>query len=130
MQSAFGQNGQRALALITRLADLSAEEADKVADAWKQESALDRGRAWAQLVRASTEHERYRILVAASLARREALTAAHRLRRTDWAFWAAASDAAAALAAGPRPGRHYATLIAPLAAVRPSLAPNTQVGIS
>jgi hypothetical protein len=39
----------------------------------------------------------------------------------DWAFWAAASDAAAAVAAGTRIGRPYETLTAPLAAVMPAL---------
>ena len=68
------------------------------------------------------EQERYQILAAASLARREALVTAHRLRRVDWAFWAAVSDAAAAAAAGTRIGRYYDTLIAPLAAVMPLLA--------
>jgi hypothetical protein len=120
--SIFSQNGQPVMALITGLADLSAEEVDKVANAWKQESTLDRARAWAHLSRTSTEQERYRIRAAASLARREALATAHRLRRTDWAFWAAASDAAAALAADTRLGRHYDALTAPLATVMPSLA--------
>ena len=60
--------------------------------------------------------------MAASLARREALAAAHRLHRMDWAFWAAASDAAAAVTAGARIGRHYDTLTGPLAAVMPPLA--------
>jgi hypothetical protein len=45
MQSISGRNGQRALALIIRLARLSAKEVDEVADAWRQGSALDRGRA-------------------------------------------------------------------------------------
>lgn len=93
-------------------------------NAWKQASPPDRARAWARLTRATTEQERYRILAAASLARREALAVAHRLRRMDWAFWAAASDAAAAVAAGTRIGRPYETLTVPLAAVMPILAPN------
>lgn len=121
MQSIFGLNGERAQALITRLANLSAEEMNIIADAWKQGSTLDRARAWAHLSRVSTEQERSQILAAASLARREALTAAHRLRSADWTIWAAASDAAAALVAGIRLGRHYTTLTAPLAAVMPSL---------
>ncbi|MBV8430846.1 MAG: hypothetical protein JO244_06780 [Solirubrobacterales bacterium] len=95
---------------------------DQVTDAWKQVCPSDRAAAWAQLIRATTEQERYRVLAAASLARREALTTAHRLRRVDWAFWAAVSDAAAAVAAGSRIGCHYDTLTAPLAAVMPPLA--------
>jgi hypothetical protein len=123
MNQIFGRDSQRVLALITRIADLSPAEVEQVTNAWKQVSALDRARAWARLTRATTEQERYRILAAASLARREALAAARRLRRMDWAFWAAASDAAAAVAAGPRIGRPYQILTAPLAAVMPALAP-------
>ena len=124
MASLFGRNGQRVLALLAGIADLSAEEADQVTTAWKQERIPDRATAWARLIRTATEQERQGILAAASVARREALAAAHRLHRTDWAFWAAASDAAAAVAAGTRLGPHYDTLTAPLAQVMPSLAPS------
>ena len=123
MNQIFGRESQRVLALILRIADLSPAEVDQVTNAWKQVSALDRARAWTQLTRATTEQERYRILVAASVARKEALAAARRLRRMDWAFWAAASDAAAAVAAGTRLGRPYETLTGPLTAVMPALAP-------
>jgi hypothetical protein len=122
MTPMFGQDSQRVLTLITGIADLTAEEVDKVTDAWKHVCPSDRAKAWARLVRTTTEQERYQILAAASLARREALVTAHRLRRADWAFWAAVSDAAAAVAAGTRIGRHYDTLTAPLAAVMPPLA--------
>jgi hypothetical protein len=122
MNPMFGQEGQRVLALITGIADLTADEVDRVTDAWKQVCPSDRAAAWARLVRTTTEQERYQILAAASLARREALATAHRLRRVDWAFWAAVSDAAAAVAAGARIGRHYDTLTAPLAAVMLPLA--------
>jgi hypothetical protein len=124
MNPIFGQNGQPVLALIVGIADLSAEDVDQVTDAWKQVRPFDRAAAWARLVQTTTEQERYQILAAASLARREALAAAHRLRRLDWAFWAAASDAAAAVAAGARLGRHYDTLTAPLVAVMPALVPS------
>ena len=123
MNQIFGRDSQRVLALVARIADLSPAEVDQVTNAWKQASPQDRARAWARLTRATTEQERCRILAAASLARREALAAAHQLRRMDWAFWAAASDAAAAVAAGTRIGRPYETLTAPLAAVMPALAP-------
>jgi hypothetical protein len=123
MNQIFGRDSQRVLALIIRIADLSPAEVDQVTNAWKQISALDRARAWARLTRATTEQERYWILAAASLARREALAAARRLRRMDWAFWAAASDAAAAVAVGTRIGSPYETLTAPLTAVMPALAP-------
>ena len=122
MNPMFGQDGQRVLALTTRIRDLSAEEVDRVTNAWKRVCPSDRATAWARLVRTTTEQERYQILMAASLARREALAAAHRLHRMDWAFWAAASDAAAAVTAGARIGRHYDTLTGPLAAVMPPLA--------
>ena len=119
----FGRGSRHVLALIARIADLSPAEVDQVTNAWKQASPQDRARALARLTRAATEQERYRILAAASLARREALAAAHRLGRMDWAFWAAAGAAAAAVAAGTRIGRAYETLTAPLAAVMPALAP-------
>lgn len=122
MNLIFGPDGSRVLALITGIGDLTADEVDQVTDAWKQACPADRAKAWVQLVQTTTEQERYQILAAASLARREALAAAHRLRRMDWAFWAAVSDAAAAVAAGAQIGRYYDTLTGPLAAVMPSLA--------
>jgi hypothetical protein len=124
MNPLFGRNGRRVLALITGIADLSAPEMDHVTNAWKQAPSGERAAAWAWLVRTATEQERYQILTAASLARREALAAAHRLCRADWAFWAAASDAAAAVAAGARIGHHYDILTAPFAAVMPALVLN------
>jgi hypothetical protein len=123
MNQIFGRDSQRVLALVAGIADLSPAEVDQVTKAWKQVSALGRARAWARLTRATTERERHGMLAAASLARREALAAARRLRRMDWAFWAAVSDAAAAVAVGTRIGRPYETLTAPLATVMPSLAP-------
>jgi len=122
MTPMFGQDGQRVLTLITGIADLTADDVGQVTDAWKQVCPSDRAQAWTRLVQATTEQERYQILAAASLARREALVTAHRLRGVDGAFWAAASAAAAAVAAGPRIGRHYGTLTAPLATVMPPLA--------
>ena len=122
MTSIFGPNGQRVLALVSSIPGLSADQVDQVTSAWKPASPRDRARAWAQLNRATEENERYRILAAASLARREALATARRVHRTDWAFWAAACDASAAVAAGARIGSHYDTLIAPFATVMPPLA--------
>lgn len=124
MNDILAQDNDQVLTLITRIVGLSPAEADQVTKAWKQASPLDRARAWARLTRATTEQERHRILAAASLARKEALTAAQRLHQMDWAFWAAASDAAAAVAAGTRIGPPYDTLTAPLAAVMPALAPS------
>ena len=122
MNPMFGPDGQRVLALVSGITDLTAGQVDQVTDAWKRVCPADRAKAWARLVQTATEQERYQILAAASLARREALATAHRLRRMDWAFWAAVSDAAAAVAAGTRIGCDYDTLTAPLAAVMPPLA--------
>jgi hypothetical protein len=122
MTSMFGPHGQRVLALITCIQGLSADQVDQVTGAWKRGRPGGRARAWAQLNRTATEDERYRILAAASLARREALAAARRTHRSDWAFWAAACDAGAAAAAGHRIGCHYDTLVAPVAQVMPALA--------
>jgi hypothetical protein len=125
MTSMFGPHGQRVLALITCIQGLSADQVDQVTNAWRRSSPDGRARAWAQLNQATTEDERYRILAAASLARREALAVARRTQRTqrtDWAFWAAACDAAAAAAVGDRIGRHYDILVGPLAQVMPALA--------
>ena len=120
--SIFGPNGQRVLALITGIPVLSADQVDQVTGTWKQGSADDRASAWAQLNGAITEEERYEIMAATSLARREALQTGRRMRRDDRAFWAAACDASAAVAAGDRIGRHYDVLVAPFAEVMPSLA--------
>jgi hypothetical protein len=121
MKPMFGPNGQQVLALIASIPSMSAEQVDEVASAWQQSSPHDRDRAWAHLSSICGEDERYGILAAASLARREALAAARRVHRTDWAFWAAACDAGAALAAGDRIGRHYETLVAPFAQVVPAV---------
>lgn len=120
--SIFGPNGQRVLALITGIPALSADQVDQVTRTWKQANPDDRASAWAQLNGTTTEEERYEILAAASLARREALETSRRMHRPDRAFWAAACDASAAVAAGDRIGRHYDILVAPFAEVMPSLA--------
>jgi hypothetical protein len=122
MMSMFGPNGQRVLALITAIPGLSADQVDQVTVAWKRGNPDGRHRAWAKLNAAMDEDERYRILAAASLARREALETARRADRTDRAFWAAACDAGAAVAVGERIGDHYDMLVAPFAAVVPVLA--------
>jgi hypothetical protein len=129
MTSTFGPNSQRVLALIASIPGLSAGQVDQVISAWKQVSPRARARAWTQLNRTVSEDERYRILAAAALARREALDTARRTHRMDWAFWAAACDAGAAVAAGARIGPHYDTLLAPFATAVPALdrppAPDT-----
>jgi hypothetical protein len=131
MTSMFGPNGQRVLELLTGIPGLTAGQVDQVTSAWKQSCPRDRAEAWAQLNITTAEEERYRVLAAASLARREALETASRLHRADWAFWAAACDAGAAVTVGARLGRHYDILVTPLAKVMialdrsPALAPDS-----
>ena len=120
--SIFGSNSHRVLALITGIPVMSADQVDQVTGTWKQGNPDDRASAWAQLNGTTTEEERYEILAAASLARREALETSRRMRRDDRAFWAAACDASAAVAAGDRIGHHYDVLVAPFAEVMPGLA--------
>jgi hypothetical protein len=122
MTSIFGPYGQQVLGLIASIPGLSGDQVDEVVTAWKRGNPRDRTRAWAQLSRTAAEVDRYRILAAASLARREALETARRMHRTDWAFWAAACDAGAAVAAGRGIGCHYETLVGPFARVVPDLA--------
>jgi hypothetical protein len=122
MKPIFGPQTQRLLAFLADLRDLSPGEVDRVASAWKQVTGLDRAEAWAQLQRVTTQSERFPILAAATTARRTAMEVARRLLRPDWAFWAAAWDAAAAITADERIGSCYDVLTAPLATVMPSLA--------
>jgi hypothetical protein len=119
----FGPNTQLVLAFLAGLSDLSREDLARVANAWRQTDSRDRAEAWAQLHRTASDRERHEILAAATVARWEALDAAVRRRWHDWSFWAAASDAAAAIAARDRIGRDYQTLISPLSAVMPWLPP-------
>ena len=122
MKSIFGPHTGRVAAFLADLQNLSAEEISRVANAWKQASNTDRVRAWAELYRASSDEQRYRIRAAASSARAEAMNIAYSRHQPDWAFWTAVWDAAAAIAAGDRIGKNYDILTAPLAAVMPPLA--------
>lgn len=122
MRAVFGPHTKRVVQFLTNLRDLSPIEIDMVTGIWKQADDLDRAQAWAQLQRATTQDERYLVLAAAAAARRVAMDTAHKRSRSDWASWAAACDAAAAIAAGDRLGADYDTLTAPLAAVMPWLA--------
>jgi hypothetical protein len=121
MSAFFGPNTSRVLTFIARLSALSPEQMDLVTRAWKQASSRNRAEAWARICRVTSAQEQYRILAAASLARREAMDIARQLARPDWTFWAAAHDAAAAIATGNRIGRHCQILTAPFAVVMPSL---------
>ena len=122
MKQIFTPGTERVFFFLIRLPGLSAEQVDQVVQAWKQAPWEARAEALAKAHQVSGEQERNRILVAASVARRTARDTAHRLNRSDWAFWAAAADAATAIAAGHRIGVHYSKLIAPLTAVMPSLS--------
>ena len=121
MNTSLGPNTSSVRAFIAQLPALSPEQIDLVTRAWTQVTSRNRAEAWARLCRVTTRQERMRILAAASLARREAMDVAGRLDRPDWAFWAAAHDAAAGIAAGDRIGRHCHALTAPFAMVMPSL---------
>jgi len=122
MKEIFGPNTDRILALLGNLHELSAKQIDQVTSTWKQASDLDRAEAWARLLRGSADDERYAVLVAAQTVRSAAMEVAGGLRRTDWSFWAAASDAAAAMTADDLADSDYETLTGPLAAVVPPLA--------
>lgn len=122
MKTVFGPHTQRVLDVLARLRALSPGDVDLVAVNWKHASDLDRAEAWAELHRATSRDERYPILAAAAAGRRTAMDTARNLHRTDWAFWAAAWDAAAAVAAADVIGSHFDVLTAPVAEVMPSLA--------
>jgi hypothetical protein len=117
----FGPNTQSVLAFLAGLGDLSPTEMSKVTDAWRDTDNRDRADAWVQIHRDLAAPDRLPVLVAASVARQEALEIAGRHRWRDWQFWAAAADAAAGIAAGDRIGSHYATLVSAVAAVMPWL---------
>ncbi|HTX83152.1 MAG TPA: hypothetical protein VME44_13275 [Streptosporangiaceae bacterium] len=127
MKKIFGPHTRRVLDVLAGLRGLSPGDVDLVAATWKHESAVDRAEAWAELHRATSRDERYPILAAAAAGRRTAMDIARDLHRTDWAFWAAAWDATAAVAAADMIGSHFDTLAAPVAEVMPSLAQG-QVG--
>jgi hypothetical protein len=127
MEKIFGPHTRRVLDVLAGLRGLSPGDVDLVAATWKHESAVGRAEAWAELHRATSRDERYPILAAAAAGRRTAMDIARDLHRTDWAFWAAAWDATAAVAAADMIGSHFDTLAAPVAEVMPSLA-QSQVG--
>src|SRR5215470_10284539 len=122
MKAIFGPRTQQVLTFLTDLWRLSPEDIREVSRAWKNANDLDRAEAWAQLQRATSKTQRYRILAAAAVARRQAMDVAYMYNQTDWAFWAAAWDAAAAIAAGDGPTREYEILTAPVTTVLSSLS--------
>jgi len=122
MRPIFGPHTERVLEFLADLWLLSPEEIGRVTTAWKEASDLERAEAWAQLHRVVSGEELEKILAAASVARRQAIDAAYLLQRADWAFWAAAWDTAAAIAAEERIGASYYVLTRPLMTVMPSLS--------
>src|SRR5215472_5642203 len=121
MRLIFGPHTQRVLKFLADLWLLSPDEISTVTQAWKESSDLERAEAWAQLHRDASDEDWDRILTADAVARRQAMDAAYLLQRTDWAFWAAAWDAAAAIAAEEGAGNHYNVLTRPLRSAMPSL---------
>ena len=126
MKPIFGPRTPQVLTFLTDLWRLSPEQISEVSKAWKKANDLKRAEAWAQIQRATSKSERHRILSAAAVARRQAMDVAHVYHRTDWAFWAAAWDAAAAIAADDGTSRQYEILTAPLMPVLSSLAGDTE----
>lgn len=122
MRQIFGSHTERVLKFLADLWLLSPEQITVVTTAWKQASELGRAEAWAHLRRVATGDDWDEILAAASVARRQAMDAAYLLHRVDWAFWTAAWDAAAAVAADERIGSDYYVLVRPLMSVMPSLS--------
>jgi hypothetical protein len=121
MKAIFGPNTPRVLQFLTRMRKLSPAEIDRVASSWNKVNPLDRALAWAHLQSATAAKEDYPVIAAASAARRAAMETARTLGRTDWAFWAAAWDAGAAITADDLPEGDYETLTFPLHAVMPAL---------
>lgn len=123
MSTLFGPNTRGVLHLLSHLARLRSEEMDAVAAEWKRRPAQVRARAWAAAVNAAGGRLRTGVLSAAELARATARTVAVERDRVDWAFWAAAQDAAAAVVVrGWIDDADYQALVAPVARVLPWLA--------
>lgn len=123
MRTVLGPNTRGVLHLISHLRRLDAAQIDAVAAAWKRQPARDRARAWAAAAHTAETEQRVGVLAAAGLAREEAMTVAARHDRTDWAFWAAAWDAAAGVAVGGLiDDRDYQQLVGPMADAIPWLA--------
>jgi hypothetical protein len=115
----FGPNTPRVLQFLIDLRNLSPAEIDAAASAWNEVNPLDRAVASAHVQAAATaEHP---VTAAASAARRTAMDTARIAGRTDWAFWAAAWDAAAAITTEGLAEGDYQTLTHPLGTVMPAL---------
>lgn len=121
--TALGPNTRGVLHLISHLRRLDAQQIDAVADEWKRRPARARAQARAAAAQAATGEQLAGVLAAAALARDAAMTVASRLNRSDWAFWAAAWDAALGVAVGGLiDDRDYQHLVGPLSRAMPWLA--------
>jgi hypothetical protein len=115
----FGPNTPRVLQFLINLRNLSPAQIDVVTSTWNQASSLDRALARAHLATAA-KHDST-VMAAASAARRAAMQSARVAGHDDWAFWAAAWDAAAAVAVDDLADGDYQTLTRPLGTVMPAL---------
>ena len=121
MKPIFGPHTPRLLQFLTSMRGLPPAAIDLVTSTWNEASPLDRAVAWAHLQLGTAADEEYPIMAAASAARRAAMETARRLGRSDWAFWAAAWDAGAAITADGLSEGDYQTLTCPLGTVIPAL---------
>ncbi|MGY1708305.1 hypothetical protein ACI8AC_02205 [Geodermatophilus sp. SYSU D00758] len=120
----FGPGSHRVIGFIVRILDLGPDEIEAVAGAWRRTPADVRAAAWAAIQRSMSPVDRSLVRHAAMVAREEAMTAALSHDSSDWAFWAAAWDAAGALAAEHRIDEEsYRVLVAPMAVVLDWLHP-------
>jgi hypothetical protein len=124
MKAIFGPHTRRVLQFLINLRNLSPADIDLVTSTWNKVNPVDRALAWAHL--ATTAKQDYPVTAAASAARRAAMDTARLLGRNDWAFWAAAWDAGAAITADDLADGDYRTLTYPLGTVMPAL--NGQAG--
>jgi hypothetical protein len=121
MKAIFGPNTPQILEFLTNLRNVSAPQVDQVVRRWKRASDLDRAAAWARLQSARSQREKYAFMGVAYAARQAAMDAARTLDRNDWAFWAAAWDAGAAVTADRLSDSDYELLTGPIAAIMPCL---------
>jgi hypothetical protein len=126
----FGPGSRRVLGFIAQILDLGPDDIDAVAGVWRRTPAEARAAAWAAIQRSMSPVGRSLIRNAAMVAREQAITAALTHGRYDWAFWAAAWDAAGALAAEHRvDSESYRVLVAPMAVALGWLSPEAAVPI-
>lgn len=130
MTNFLGPNTRGVLHLISSLGRLDGGQVEAVAEQWRRQSQRARASAWAAIGQTTTPRERLATLHAAALARQEAMDVASRSRSADWAFWAAAWDAAVAVALCGRIGAdHHEALVGPIAQALPWLAQDVPIQV-